>query len=98
VHEQGPRCRGWSTPLAVVGKNLADIGRHGQAVAAAALASHRQFAGAPFDVVETQAGHFAGPKPQTRQRSQHREIASPDRGVRIAGREQPVHLLRGQRS
>ncbi len=51
------------SPGQVTGNRLADVGWQGEAVEAAALAVHNDFAGAPVDVTEAERRHLAGSEP-----------------------------------
>src|SRR5215472_9457811 len=58
------------------------------------LPSDDDLSGAPVNVVQSEAGDFGGPQPETDQRHQDRVIAPPGRLTLVAARQQCRHLPR----
>jgi hypothetical protein len=67
-----------TTPSAVVGKRLADVGRKRQSISPPAFAENGDLASTPVHIVEAERGHLAAAEPEAGQDGEDREVAPTD--------------------
>lgn len=95
--EQRPR-RAAPTVLDVVDDRLSCILWQRHAIEAFALAADQDRPGAPVNVIEFDRNHFRRAQPETGEEQDHRVVAPPDCGRLPCGIDQPLDLVRLQRS